>query len=245
MGGLANLVGFLRSLLFTIPLIYLYTIVLGLASLLVAPFDRGARLQHGCARLWSRLLLWTSFVRVRMRGRENLRSDTHYVYIANHQSYMDIPVLFAYLPEPFCVMAKASLFAIPLLGWHLRRTGNLPIVRDNPYAAGRRLREAVEMISRGKSLLVFPEGSRSPDGNVGEFKTGVFLAAIRAGVPVVPITIHGSRHVLPPHSWHIRPGTIILHMAAPITTAGLDKHQAEELAARVRAHISESLAAQR
>ena len=84
MGGLANLVGFLRSLLFTIPLIYLYTIVLGLASLLVAPFDRGARLQHGCARLWSRLLLWTSFVRVRMRGRENLRSDTHYVLSLIH-----------------------------------------------------------------------------------------------------------------------------------------------------------------
>lgn len=245
MGGLANLVGLLRSLLFTIPLIYLYTIVLGLVSLLVAPFDRGARLQHGCARLWSRLVLWTSFVRVRVSGLENLKSDTHYVYIVNHQSYMDIPVLFAYLPEPFCTMAKASLFAIPLLGWHLRRTGNLPIARDNPYAAGRRLREAVGMISQGKSLLVFPEGSRSRDGKVGEFKTGVFLAAIRAHVPVVPITIHGSRYVLPPHSWHIRPGTITLHVAAPIATDGLHKHQAEDLAARLRNLISDNLAAKR
>jgi len=245
MGGLANLVGFLRSLLFTIPLIYLYTVALGLVSLLVAPVDRGGQLQHGCARLWSRLILWTSFVRVQVRGRENLGSDTHYVYIANHQSYMDIPVLIAYLPQPFSFMAKASLFAIPLLGRHLRRTGSLPIARDNPYAAGRRLREAVGMISQGKSLLVFPEGSRSRDGNVGEFKTGVFLAAIRAGVPVVPIVIHGSRHVLPPHSWHIRPGTITAHVAAPITTAGLDKHQAEELAARVRNYISANLAAKR
>lgn len=245
MGELANLVGFLRSLLFTIPLIYLYTFVLGLVSLVVAPFDRAARLQHGCARLWSRLILWTCFVRVRVRGLDNLKPDTHYVYIANHQSYMDIPVLLASLPEAFCVMAKASLFAIPFLGWHLRRTGSLPIVRDNPYAAGRRLREAVEVIRRGKSLLVFPEGSRSRNGNIGEFKTGVFLAAIRAHVPLVPITIHGSREVLPPYSWHIRPGTIALHVAAPIATDDLQKGQAEELAARVRNLISETLAARR
>lgn len=240
--GLADLMGFLRSLLFTIPLVFAETIVMGLLSLLVAPLDRDGRRQHACARLWARLILWTSFIRLRVRGLENVDPTRAYVYIANHQSYMDIPVLFTSLPVPFRIMAKATLFPIPFLGWHLRRTGNLPIPFDNPYRAARRLLEAVEIIRQGHSLVVFPEGGRSRDAKIGEFKTGVFLAAIRTGAPLVPITIRGSRFVLPPQSWHIRPGTIDVVVEAPIETSGFEKHQAEELSARVRTRICENFA---
>ncbi|MFQ5664488.1 MAG: lysophospholipid acyltransferase family protein [Terriglobia bacterium] len=240
MGWLLDRVGFVRSLLFTIPLIYLYTIAMGLASWLVSPFDPQGTRQHGCARLWSRLILATCLARVRLRGLEKLEPGKHYVYISNHQSYLDIPILFAHLPVPFRIMAKASLFPIPFLGWHLRRTGHLPIGRTNPLASARRLLQAVNYIRQGHSVVVFAEGGRSISGRIEEFKTGIFLAAIKMGAPVVPVTIAGSRRLLPSHSWHIRPGRVEVIIDSPVATAGLDKSQLDELVARVRQRIEEN-----
>lgn len=233
-------VGLLRSHLFTIPLIYLYTVALGLVSLLVSPFDRGGRRQHACARWWSRLILATSLVRVRVRGRENLEPGKHYVYVANHQSYLDIPILFAHLPVEFRVMAKASLFSLPFLGWHLRRTGSLPIARKSISGNARRLLQAVGYIQQGSSLLVFPEGGRGVSGGIGEFKSGIFLAAIKIGVPIVPVTIRGSALLLSPESWHIRPGGVEVILDPPVATAGLDKSRLHELVAAVRHRIEEN-----
>lgn len=240
--NLADLAGFLRSLLFTIPFIYAWTMVMGFVSLLVSPFDRTARRQHACARFWSRLILWTSLVRLRVRNLEEVDWARAYVVVANHQSYIDTAVVFAALPTQFRIMAKASVFAIPFLGWHLRRTGNLPASRRKPYQAAKRLLEAASFIRQGHSLVVFPEGGRNLELTVGEFKTGVFLTAIRAGVPVVPLTIRGSRAVLPPYSWHIRPGTIEVIVGRPVETHSFTEDQVQELSTLVRARIAQHFA---
>lgn len=237
MGWLLNSLGLLRSLLFTIPLIYLSTVVFGVLSLFVSPFDPGAKRQHAVARAWARTILAIAVVWVRVRGRENLEAGKHYVFISNHHSYIDIPIMFAHLPVEFRIMAKATLFPIPFLGWHLHRTGHLPIGRKNVYADARRLLQAVNYIREGVSLVVFPEAGRSLSGELEEFKTGVFLAALKVGAPIIPVTIRGSRAVLPPHSWHIRPGRVECIFDPPIATAGMGKERLEELVARVREQI--------
>lgn len=240
MRRLLDTLGLLRSLLFTIPLIYVCTIVFGLVSLLVSPFDHGGRRQHLVARAWARVILGICLARVEVRGLENLEPGKHYVYISNHHSYVDIPIMFAHLPIEFRIMAKATLFPIPFLGWHLQRTGHLPIGRKNVYADARRLLQAVNYIREGVSVVVFPEGGRSVSGELEEFKTGVFLAAIKVGAPIIPVTIRGSRAVLSPRSWQIRPGRVELIFDSAVETAGLGKEQLDALVARVRERIEQN-----
>jgi len=234
MEPLLHTLGLLRSLLFTIPLCFLWTVVMGAASLVVSPFDPGARRQHKVARWWARGILLICAVRVAVRGFENLEPGKHYVYVSNHQSYIDIPIVFGYLTVDFRIMAKATLFPIPFFGWHLKRTGHLPIGRTNVYADARRLLQAVGYIRQGISVVVYPEGGRSVSGGLEEFRTGIFLAALKEGAPIVPVTIRGSRRVLSPRSWHIRPGRVEMILDAPIATEGMGKERLEELVARVR-----------
>ncbi|HEY4681802.1 MAG TPA: lysophospholipid acyltransferase family protein [Candidatus Acidoferrales bacterium] len=236
---------YLRSLVVTIPLIYLYTIVMGTISLLVSPFDRRGNLQHACARLWARLIMTTSLVRVRVSGLEHVDTQATYVYCANHQSYLDTTLLFGYLPVKFRIMAKASLFRIPFLGWHLKRAGHMPIARDNVRRAARSLLEAAEHIRAGTPVVVFPEGGRSIPGPLQEFRAGTFLLAIRAGVPAVPVAIVGTRAALAPHSWHIHPARVEMIIHPPIPTEGMRTKDSERLAQQVREVIAATLAARR
>jgi 1-acyl-sn-glycerol-3-phosphate acyltransferase len=238
MRALAEALSFLRSLLVAIPLVYLSTIIMGTLSLVVSVFDGQGRAQHACARWWAHSLLFFSGARVTVRGGEHLARGQPYVFAANHQSYMDIPVLFAYLPGNFRIMAKASLFYIPFLGWHLRRSGHMPIARDNPRRAARSLLEAATHVREGTRVFIFPEGGRTPHGQLDEFKPGAFLLAIKAGVPVVPITLNGTRALLAMNSWHLRPGRIEMIFHAPIPTAGMHASSAEALAGQVRAAIA-------
>ena len=231
----------LRSLLFTIPLIFFSTIVMGLVSLAVSPFDPAGRLQHALARLWARQLLLVSLARVRVEGLANLAPGGQYVFIINHSSYLDIPIVFASLPVEFRILAKASLFPLPFLGWHLGRTGHLPVGGRDPHTRGLRVRQAVRFLRQGKSLAVFAEGGRSKSGALGEFKPGIFLAAVKAGVPVVPVTLAGSRALQPLDTWIIRPGRAAFILDAPIPTQGLRCQDLDALIARVRARIEEIL----
>lgn len=233
MRALLDAIGYLRSLLITIPLIYLLTIFWGTISLFSSLADSSGRAQHACAKWWSRCLLAVCGVRVRVRGREHFDDGRTYVFAANHQSYLDIPVVFGYLPAHFRIMAKGSLFHIPFLGWHLRRSGHMPVAKGNPARAARSLLEAASHVRRGTSVFIFPEGGRSPDGRFGEFKPGTFLLAIKSGAPVIPVTINGTRAALPMHSWHLRPGRVEMILHAPIDTAGMKRQAAEELAERV------------
>lgn len=238
MRALVDALGYLRSLVITVPLIYLLTIFWGTLSLIASLADSSGHAQHACAKWWSRCLLAVCGVRIRVRGAEHLDASRTYVFAGNHQSYLDIPVVFACLPANFRIMAKKSLFYIPFLGWHLRRSGHMPVVRGNPMRAARSLLEAASHVRRGTPVFIFPEGGRSHDGAFQEFKPGTFLLAIKSGAPVVPVTINGTRAVLPMHSWHVRPGCVELILHAPIETEGMKSDAAEALAKEVRGVVA-------
>ncbi len=237
MRALVEALSLLRNYVVTVPLAYLCTILMGMISLFVSLFDSSGRLQHDCARIWARLLLFFGRVRVRVRGAEHIPAGPC-IFAANHLSYMDIPVAFGYIPRQFRIMAKASLFHIPFLGWHLRRSGHMPISRNNPRRAARSLLEAAGHVKQGTSVFIFPEGGRSLDGQIGEFKAGTFLLAIKAAAPVVPVTLNGTRAVLPFYSWRLSPGEVELIFHPPLATAGMRSASAAALAARVRSTIA-------
>jgi len=230
-----------RSLLFTIPLILVATIAataLGLAASLLAP--RG-QLLESCKRSWARFLLAASFVRVSVQGRENLDGSRTCIFCANHLSYLDPPLLLACLETPVRFLAKESLFAIPFLGWAMRGEGDVPIDRENPRAAARSLARAVALVRQGISLVVFPEGGRSPDGTLQPFLSGAFHIAIRAQAPVVPIAIRGTREALRPGSLHFRGGRVQVAIGKPISTHGLSAGDQDNLSIAIREKIQTML----
>ena len=225
-----------RTVFFLIPAIGVYTILLGIGSLVSTLFDRRGFIAHECARLWSFLILKTTGVRVRRHGPALAATTASYVFASNHQSIYDIPILFWTLPHQLRIISKASLGAFPFLGWHLRRAGHLLVDRDNPGAGV--LKKMRRLIQQEASLIIFPEGTRSRDGTVGRFKGGVFLLAIESGLPIVPISISGSRHVMLKGRLMTCPGTVDLTVHEPIPTAGLTRHDARALADRVRAIVA-------
>jgi 1-acyl-sn-glycerol-3-phosphate acyltransferase len=233
-----TLVNYLHSLI-AIPLIYLYTVIMGSISLSVSLFDPTGERQHWCAQVWCRLIARTAGARVRVHGAERIRPGTSYVFLSTHQSYMDIPAMLGYLPTQLRIAAKKVLFRIPFMGWHLSRAGHIPIDRGSTQHAVASLRSAAAYLHDGICAFIFPEGTRSRDGVLQPFKKGGFKLAIQAGVPIVPVTITGSRQVLPRDSIIFRPGPIDMYVDEPIPTAGLTDHDLEALMQAVRAAMSQ------
>ena len=219
-----------RSLLFFDPLIYLYTGVLGSLSLLSSFFDHDGRIQHGFARLWSRMILKTAACSLNVSGFEQVDTSKSCIYAVNHLSALDIPCLYAGLPVQFRIMAKRNLFNYPFLGWHLRRSGQIPIDRSDARSSLRSLMRASESVRSGTSMLVFPEGGRSQDGLLQEFLGGAFYVAIKAGVEVVPMALVGTRDALPMNSYIIRPTPFQLVVGKPISTEGMTVRDMDKLA---------------
>ena len=226
-----------RTVVFLIPAITVYTAVLGTLSLGSSLFDRRGHFAHACARLWSWLILATTGVSVDVRGLDRLEAGRTYIFVANHQSIYDIPVVFASLPYQLRIIAKESLGAFPFLGWHLRRTGHLLVDRRNPDRAGI-LKRWKALVEQGLSLIIFPEGTRSENGRVGIFKAGSFLLAIEAGLPIVPLSVDGTRRVMRKGRLMTCPGHVTLVVHAPIETASLDVSAARSLARRVHEIVS-------
>lgn len=231
-----------RTVVFLIPAISIYTVVLGAISVASTLVDRRAYLAHGCLRVWARLILVTTGVRVEVEGIDRLTPGATYIFVSNHQSIYDIPIVFRHLPWQLRIIAKASLGRIPFLGWHLRRAGHLLVDRSRPDPTGI-LARWKGLVAQGLSLIVFPEGTRSADGAVGRFKGGGFLLAIQAGLPVVPVSLAGSRDVMRKGQLTARPGRVRLTVHEPVPTAGLDASvgQARLLAERVRGVIATSV----
>ena len=231
-----------RSLLFSAPLIAIFTVVLGTLSLIDSFFDRTGNSQHRIARVWGRMLLAASFIRVRAEGLEKLDPQGTYVFVSNHGSFMDIPALLATLPQQFRFFAKKSLFKIPFLGTHLERAGHFPVDRSSPRASLKSMMEAARIIgSRGVSVLNFPEGGRSAEG-LREFKEGPAYLAIKAGVPLVPVALIGLRELLPMGSMHLRSGKVMVRVGDPIPTKGLAASDRVALTQRLHREISALLA---
>ena len=227
-------VSFLRSLLITDPLIIVATIVCGSISLVASFFDANRHKQNAMARIWARLLLAISGVKVHVEGLEKITEDGSYVFVSNHLSYMDTPVVLASIPVQFRFLAKRGLFQIPFMGWHLSRAGHIPVPRGDARAAVKTMTLAAQIVKDQRiSLLIFPEGGRSRKGEMRPFMEGAAYVAIRAGVPLVPIGLIGTREVLPYGSGNIRSGQVTMRIGDPIPTT--------EAALHDRAHLTEEL----
>jgi len=226
-----------RTVFYLIPAIALYTIVLGTLSLTSSLFQKTGYFAHWCARTWSRLILATTGVRVEVVGLERLEPNRTYVFVSNHQSIYDIPILFWSLPYQLRIIAKESLGRFPFLGWHLRRTGHMLVDRSRPDRT-RIFGWAARLTANGLCLIVFPEGTRSRDGRVARFKGGSFFLALEAGLPVVPISVIGSRHVMLKDRLATYPGNVRLVVHEPIDTANLAETDPREFAERVRQIIA-------
>jgi 1-acyl-sn-glycerol-3-phosphate acyltransferase len=224
-----------RTIFFLIPAVSVYTIVLGTVSLVSTLFDRNGDFGHRCARAWAWLILKTSGVHVRAIGLENVDSTKSYVVAANHQSIYDIPIVFTTLPLQLRIVAKESLGRIPFLGWHLQRTGHLLVDRQNPGAGI--LKRMASLVRAARSLIVFPEGTRSTDGSVARFKGGIFLLAIDSSLPVLPVSIARSRYVMSKGHIMVCPEEVTVTVHKPMSTTGITRERAREFAEEVRSVV--------
>lgn len=226
------------SLVFVDPLIIFSTLFFGVISLASSPFDPSGRFMMKTARVWARSLLAIAGVKVKVKGLEKLTPGASYVFASNHLSYMDTPVILTHIPADFRFMAKDGLFKIPLLGTHLGQAGHIPVPREDPRAAVKTMTLAADTIrSRNISILVFPEGGRSNDGVLKPFKDGASYIAIKAGVPVVPLAIVGTREILAMHSSTFHRGSVTLHIGDPIPTAGLTLHDRKSVTETARERV--------
>lgn len=228
-----------RTVFFLIPAISLYTIVLGTLSLLSVLVDPRGHLAHRCARAWSWLILWTTGVTVDIAGLDDLPRDASYLFLSNHQSIYDIPVLFWHLPYQVRILAKASLGRFPFLGWHLRRTGHVLVDRSNP--GNSTMLQIKELMRQHVSLVVFPEGTRSADGRVARFRGGIVMLAIEAGLPIVPVAVEGTRHVMTKGRLMTCPGHVRVRVLPPVSTEGYEVGQARQLAGIVERQVREQV----
>jgi 1-acyl-sn-glycerol-3-phosphate acyltransferase len=228
----------LRAFLLIDPLIVAATVIMGTLSLVASLFDPTGRVPHQIARVWSRILLRVSGLKVTVEGTGKISPAGSCVIASNHLSLMDTPLVLAHIPLQFRFLAKRGLFKVPFIGYHLRRAGHIQIPRDDPRGSLKAMSETARLIrERGISALVFPEGGRSTDGRLQEFKAGAAYIAIKAGVPIVPVAIRGTLEVLPLGSVHVRPGNATLLVGDPIPTVGLNLHDRERLTAEVRQKI--------
>ena len=227
-----------RTNLVQAPLLFLATGFFGTLALIASLFAKTGRTQHRIARVWARACLFAAGGSLSIRGLENLPEPRTAVYAGNHTSYMDIPVIFSSLPFPFRILAKKELWQWPFIGWYLQRSGQIPIDTENPRASLSSLSAGVKALRSGMPLFVFPEGSRTPDGELKEFLAGAAFLAIRAQVPIVPIALSGVYDLLPIHTRHFYPCPMVLSIGEPIPTAGLALRQADELMAQLRTAIS-------
>ncbi|WP_136524105.1 lysophospholipid acyltransferase family protein [Geomonas ferrireducens] len=221
-------------LLFFVP----YTLLCSLAAVIGGLFDASGRVGHACARVWSLVSLPVAGIKVEVEGLEMVPTEGPVIYMGNHQGNFDILALTRAIPRLFSWVAKEELFRVPVFGAAMRRAGYIPLDRSDGRKALKSMNQAAQRIASGASVVIFPEGTRTKDGALLPFKRGAFMLAVRAGVPIVPFTINGSRAINPRNRIELRPGTIRVSFGAPIEVAGVAE---AELLERVRAAIAAKL----
>jgi 1-acyl-sn-glycerol-3-phosphate acyltransferase len=218
-----------------------FTVVLGICAFLTFPFDRRGNVIHRYARLWGWLILKANGVRVQVTGMEHVERRQPAIYMCNHQGTFDIFVLLAQLPIQFRWVAKVGLFRIPVLGWAMSTAGYISLDRSKRKRAYRGMEIAARKISEGTSVVMFPEGSRSYDGALQPFMNGGFTLAIKAGVPICPITLDGTWAIMPRTTLRIKRGTVRIVIERPIETAGLSMQDRKRLMQEVERKIRTNL----
>jgi len=213
----------------------------GTLSIIGSFFSKTGRIQHFCMRTWSRWCCWSSRTKVVVEGAENVLRDRPQMFAANHQAIYDILILGGWIPTQFRWVARKEWYRTPFLGWHLRRYGTIAIDRSNPRASAKSLLEAADRIRNGINILFFPEGTRNPDAMLQPFKPGGFMLAMKAGVPIVPVSIVGTKDIIRKNSWRVHKGTIKLFIGKPIETTNYSKRERDKLIADVAAAIAKHL----
>lgn len=232
---------FVKTLLFKAPWTIFFTALMGSLSLLTAHFDKGGNKQCKIARLWARLLLVGMGLKVKVEGGEKIDPSKNYIFVSNHLSYTDTPVILGNIPANFRFMAKSGLFKIPLLGHHLRTASHIPVSLDNPREAVRSLTEASRVIrEHDLSVLIFPEGGRT-EGALEPFKEGAAYVAIKSHLTIIPMAVIGTREAMPMHGFAIRSGNVILRIGDPISTDGLTTKDRDALTNRLHDAVAELL----
>lgn len=212
----------LRTFIFMLVLV-LNTLWAALAVAVVGIFNPFSRINSAIMRIWSRILLLAGGVKLQVEGKENIRKGESYIIVGNHQSHMDIPVAVVALPISVRIVSKKELFKIPVFGWGMRAAGIIEIDRFNRKQAIETLKRTGDIARQHHlSILVFPEGTRSPDGKIHPFKKGPFIMAINTGIPVLPISISGTRNILPKKKLRIHKGRVLVKIHPPIPTVDLD-----------------------
>jgi 1-acyl-sn-glycerol-3-phosphate acyltransferase len=227
----------LRSYFFLDPLIWFYTVVFGVASIPFGFFDRDGSILHAFARAWARVTMKSIFSPMRVIGLDQIDTSKPHVYAVNHASALDIPALYSYLPFQFRILHKKELLSYPIVGWHLKRSGQVCVDQQNPSRSVGQIKSALRTLKKGMPLVIFPEGGRTPDGRIQPFLPGAFFLAIKAQVDIVPIAIRGMFELLPMDTYHIKPRSLEMRVGQPIPTAGLDMKDMEQLSARVQKEI--------
>ena len=232
------MLSYLRSVLWMCPMIGLSVLVMATISITASLFDPSGRLQHKVAVTWARMVLGICLIKIDVVGAEKLDPAQPYVFVSNHFSLIDTPVMFGRMPRDFRIMARHGLWRVPFLGWHLNRAGHIPVNRENPRAAVRNMGEAAERVRAGTSILVFPEGGRTRQPVMRPFKPGAAHIAIRAGVPIVPMALVGTRKILAPNSAHLHPGRGELRVGEPMPTTGEAGRDAKQMIADVQQEVA-------
>jgi 1-acyl-sn-glycerol-3-phosphate acyltransferase len=216
------------------------TLILGVLVLITYPFDRKGRIGHYYARLWGKVALLANRVKVEIEGIDHLDGKGPYIFMSNHQGYYDVFALLGYLPYQFKWLAKKELFSIPFLGWTMAAAGYISIDRGGTRDTVEAMNEAAQKIHDGMSVVIFPEGSRSPDGSIQSFKKGGFTLAIKSKVPIVPISISGTRDIMPKDRLTATAGEIRMFVDHPIEIQHLSLKDRESLMKKVRETISKN-----
>jgi 1-acyl-sn-glycerol-3-phosphate acyltransferase len=230
------------SYLLLIPLVGLATAGFGCVSLLCGLWDKSGRQQHFIAHLWARTLLLISFSPVKIIGAEKLHDHETAVYASNHLSYMDTPVLFAKLPFQFRILAKQSLWKTPFIGSYLNHSGQVPVDTNSPRSLIASLNRGVATLKSGLPLVLFPEGGRAATGQLQTMMSGCAYMAIKAQVPLIPLTLIGTYELLPIHVYALHPRPLLVVVGDPISTTGLTTRDADALTKRLYQSISATYA---
>jgi 1-acyl-sn-glycerol-3-phosphate acyltransferase len=229
----------LRSYLIFDPLIWTYTVVLGIISVPVSLFGNQGRILHGFARLWSKLIMKTIASPTKVTGLDAIDTSRPYVYAVNHASALDIPVLYVYLPFEFRIAFKRELLSYPIVGWHLKRSGQICVDQQNPARSIGSIRSALKSLKSGMPFVIFPEGGRTPDGEVKPFLPGALFLAIKAQVDIVPVALVGTFELLPMNTYHIKSRPLEMRVGEPISTAGYTLRNMDALSDRVHQAVED------
>jgi len=220
--------------------VVLVTIYFSISAIIVSFITKSGDMPNKVAAIWARFILAASRIKVEVIGLSNIDPSKSYIYMSNHQGNFDIPILQAYLPVQFRWLAKAELFNIPVFGYAMGRAGHISIDRSDLKSALKSLKNAARIIRNGVSVLIFPEGTRSCDGNIRQFKKGGFILSVDSGVPIVPVIIHGLWPLMLKNKVFVRPGNVRLEIKEPIESTEYTRKTKEDRLKKVRYVICES-----